>query len=114
MQPGDAIRLQHMLEAAREAIELSRGRTRRDFHGDRQLALALTRLVEILGEAASRVSPQGQQRWPEIPWRVAIAMRNRLIHAYFDIDFDLVWDTVNEDLPPLVEQLTAILDDDNG
>ena len=109
MQNDDQIRLRHMLEAAEEAISLSEGKTRNDLSDDRVLALALVKLIEIIGEAATRISKEGQAQIAEIPWPSIISMRNRLIHAYFDIDLDRVWDTVTDDLPPLIEALRNAL-----
>ena len=97
-----------MLDAAREALQFVRGRTRLDLDKDRMLALSLVKLVEIIGEAAGKVSTASQEEHGEIPWHAIVAMRNRLIHAYFDIDLDRVWDTVTDDLPPLVNQLERI------
>ena len=73
------------------------------------LALSLVRLLEIIGEAASRVSKEKQAQSPEIPWRQVIGMRNRLTHAYFDINLDFVWQTVTEDLVPLIAELERML-----
>jgi uncharacterized protein with HEPN domain len=109
MQNADQIRLQHMLEAAQEAVSLTQGKTRNDLNDDRVLALALVKLIEIIGEAATRISKEGHAQIAEIPWPSIISMRNRLIHAYFDIDLDRVWDTVTDDLPPLIEALRNTL-----
>jgi uncharacterized protein with HEPN domain len=106
---NDAISLHHMLDHAREAIELSQGRARDDLQKDRMLQLALTRLVEVVGEAAARISEQTRTRYPSIPWSQIISMRNRLIHGYDVIDLDLLWDTLLEDIPPLVSELEHIL-----
>jgi len=73
------------------------------------LLFALVRCIEIIGETGARVSPSTQTRHPQLPWAQMRGMRNRLIHAYFDVNARLVWDTVTDDLPPLIEQLTAIL-----
>ena len=99
-----------MLDHAREAAELARGRERRDLDSDRLLQLALTRLVEIVGEAASRVPAELQARHPRLPWREAVSARNRLIHGYDFVDLDILWEIVANDLPqliPLVEQAIA-------
>jgi uncharacterized protein with HEPN domain len=103
--PPDAVRLRHMLDAAEEALAFAQGRSRADLDSDRKLVLALIKLVEILGEAAAKVSEQTRQQTPGIPWDAIVAMRNRLIHGYFDINLDIVWDTVTVDLPPLVTEL---------
>ena len=98
-----------MLEAAREAISFTRGSTRDALNQDRKLALALVKCVEIIGEAAAKVSDECRGAHPKIPWASIVAMRNRLIHAYFDIDLDRVWDTITDDLPPLVAELEKIV-----
>ncbi len=71
--------------------------------------LALTRLVEIVGEAAGRVSPEAQARFPRVPWREAIATRHRITHGYDVVDYDILWDTVQDDFPPLVAALEKAL-----
>ena len=109
-QHDPLVSLRHMLDHAREAVELSRGRTRVDLDGDRLLQLALTRLVEIVGEAASRVPTDLQARHPLLPWREAISARNRLIHGYDFVDLDILWQIVAADLPeliPLIERVIA-------
>ena len=104
------VRLRHMLDHAREAVEMARGRTREDLDADRMLSLALTRLVEVIGEAASRVPPDTRSRFPEIPWRQIIGTRNRLIHGYQEVSHDVLWSIVSGDLPPLIENLERILE----
>lgn len=89
-----------------------RGATADELDSSRQLHLSLQRLLEIIGEAAGRVSPARQDKHPEIPWDEIIGMRNRVIHGYDQVDMELVQDTVAVDLPELMEQLTDILDRD--
>lgn len=98
-----------MLDAAEEAVSFIVGRRREDLDTDQILALALVRSIEIVGEAGARVSGGGRAEVPDIPWRQIVAMRNRLIHAYFDVDLDVVWRTVKDDLPPLIETLKNAL-----
>lgn len=102
---SDPDTLRDMLDAAKEAVSFAQGKKRADLDGDRKLVLALVRLVEVIGEAAGNVSKGFQAAHPEIPWPVIVGMRNRLVHAYFDVDLDRVWDTVKEDLPQLISQL---------
>lgn len=97
----DQVTLRHVLEYAREAIEMASGRSRADLDSDRMLELSLTRLVEIVGEAATRTSEEIQEAHAGIPWREIIAMRNRLIHGYDSVDRDILWEVVTNDLPPL-------------
>ncbi|KMP12044.1 hypothetical protein UZ36_02450 [Candidatus Nitromaritima sp. SCGC AAA799-C22] len=105
----DIVRLKHMLDAAREALEFVREKTRAELETDRMLLLALIKSIEIIGEAASGLSETCQNQYPAIPWKSIVNMRNRLIHAYFDINLDVVWNTVAEDLPPLTVELEKIL-----
>jgi len=109
MRKDDLIRLQHMLDAAREAIEFARNSRRKDLDSDRKLTLALVKDVEIIGEAAYQIAEDTQRALPEIPWEDIIGMRHRLVHAYFDINLDILWKTVEEDLPPLVRILSEAL-----
>lgn len=109
MRKDDLIRLRHMLDAAREAVEFFRNSRRKDLDGDRKLTLALVKDVEIIGEAAYQVAEDARRNLPEIPWDDIVGMRHRLVHAYFDINLDILWKTVQEDLPPLVQILSAIL-----
>jgi len=103
--PEDTIRLRHMLDHAIEAIELTRGRQRSDLDADRTLNLALVRLLEIIGEAAGRVTPATQATVPDVPWPQIVGLRNRLIHGYDAVDFDILWDIIELDLPPLIAAL---------
>jgi len=75
-----------MPDAAREAQDFARGRSQPDLADNRMLALALVKSIEIIGEAAARVGEESRTAHPEIPWAAIVAMRNRLIHAYFDVD----------------------------
>jgi uncharacterized protein with HEPN domain len=109
MQREDVIRLRHMVDAAEQAMEFTKGRSRADLDGDRMLGFAVVRALEILGEAASRVSEEGRRACPDLPWQAMTGMRHRIVHAYFDVDLDRVWDTVAQDLPPLVSALRAAL-----
>ena len=85
------------------------GKQRVDLDQDRKIALSITRLVEVIGEAAGKISKEFQSVHPEIPWAVIVSMRNHLIHAYFDVDTEQVWDTVRDDLPPLISTLEGLL-----
>jgi uncharacterized protein with HEPN domain len=78
------------------------------------LGFALVRAVELVGEAASKVTPETRQAHPDIPWRNIIGMRNRIVHDYLNVDYDIVWTVVTDNLPPLIKQLDAILINDNS
>ena len=109
MNEADRVRLRHMLDAAREALAFAQDRTLDDVRNDRMLALSLVKELEIIGEAAGRVSEDVKAMAPEVPWPVLVGMRNRLIHAYFDIDAEIVWITVTTGLPELVDHLTRLV-----
>ena len=110
MQSEDRIRLQHMLDAARQAQSFAKGENRGSLENDRKLVFALLKAVEVIGEAASQVSKDTRKELPLIPWTDIIGMRHRLIHAYFDINLDILWNTIVKDLPPLVGVLEEILE----
>lgn len=98
-----------MLDHAREAMALAQGKTRQDLDDDRTFELAQTRLLEIIGEAADRIPIEFQMEHPEIEWGQIISFRNRLIHGYDSIDFDIIWSIIQSDLPELVGKLEKIV-----
>lgn len=110
----DPLRLRHMLDHAREAVELIEGKQPADLQGERLLQLALVRLVEIVGEAAARVSQDTCGQHPYIPWPQIVGMRNRLVHGYETVDLKILWDTITDDLPPLIVELEQILADEGS
>lgn len=105
----DRISICQMLDYAQKAQAMIEGRVRPDLDSDFVLQLALTRAVEVIGEAASRVSEASRSKHPDIPWRDMVGMRSRLIHGYDAVDLNLLWDTVTTDLPPLIATLERIL-----
>ena len=111
MCKNDVTRLQHMLDAACEAIGFVSGRTRDDLNKDRQLVLALIKDIEIIGEAAYQISPVTRQQLQQIPWGDIIGMRHRLVHAYFDTDLDILWKTTQDELAPLIAILKSTIKD---
>ena len=108
----DLIPLGHILEASGWALSVAEGRARRDLDSDLQFFLALCRAVEVVGEAANRVSDDTQSRTPEIPWRRIIGMRNHLAHRYDNVDHDTLWDVATIHLITLRENVRGILPDD--
>ena len=114
MLRNDAIRLRHMLDTAQEAIVFARGRTRSDLDDGRMLVLSLVKAIEIIGEAAYRVSPATRAELQDIPWDAIIGMRHRLVHAYFDVNLDILWRTVTDELPSLIDILTPHLTEYDG
>ena len=109
MRKDDLIRIRHMVDAAKEAISFIKDRKRSDLDTNRMLVLSLVKSIEIMGEAASRVTKESRDSHPEVPWLNIIGMRNRLIHVYFDIDLDRVCDTITDDLPPVIATLEKIV-----
>jgi len=109
MHKDDRVRLRHMQDAAREAVGFARHKQRADLDDDRMLVFALVKAIEIVGEAANQVSEATRRELPDIPWVDIIGMRHRLIHAYFDINLDILWQTVKSDLPPLINALDDAL-----
>ena len=99
-----------MLAAAREARQFVVGKSEKDVQGDRQLALALLKCVEIIGEAAARIGSETRVQHAGLPWNEMVGMRNRLVHNYFDVDLSLLWTTVADDLPALIANLERIVE----
>jgi uncharacterized protein with HEPN domain len=109
-QHNTSVSLRHMLDHALEVVAMTKGKKRADLDKDRQLNLALVRLLEIIGEVASRVPKEEQARYADISWSEIISLRNRLIHGYDTVDFDILWQIVSQDLPGLIESLRKVLD----
>ena len=103
-----SVYLRHMLTHAQEATTLASGKTRADLDSDRLLNLALVRLLEIIGEAANRIPAEEQRRYPQIPWAQIVGLRNRLIHGYDSVDYDILWQIVTHDVPSLIAVLETI------
>lgn len=110
MRAEDRIRLQHMVEAAQAAQRFMTARQRADLDRDQLLLFAVVRAIEIVGEAATRVSEETRAATPDVPWPAIIGMRNRVVHAYFDIDREIVWKTITLELPQLLPALQAALE----
>ncbi len=99
-----------MIGAAEAVVKFAAGKTREDFGDDQMLAFAVIRALEVIGEAATKVSGDLREELPGVPWANIVGMRNWLIHAYHDVNLDIVWRTVQEELPPLVKALRAAID----
>lgn len=109
MDRADKIRIQHMIDAADEALKFAENKTIDDFRNNRMLVLSIVKDIEIIGEAASKISPSTKERFNDIPWKDIVGMRNRLIHGYFDVDIRVIKQTVDNDIPQLLAQLKDIL-----
>lgn len=105
----EIIRLRHMLDAIQKVLTFTQDRTRQDLDTDEMLALATIRLIEILGEAAKNISPEIKVAAPEIPWRQIAGTRDRLAHAYFDVNLDIIWKIITTSLQPLARNLEQLL-----
>ena len=110
MQHEDKIRLQHILDEANEILKFIEDYSFDDFVGDSKTVHAVIRAIEVIGEAASKLSKEYKNKNRHIPWNQIIGMRNHLIHVYFDIDHDTVWKTVQEDIPNLIIMIKPLLD----
>jgi uncharacterized protein with HEPN domain len=109
--PEEDVLLRDMLDHARRAVEAVADKDRSHLDSDLILAAALERFIEVIGEAASKVSPSTRASSPEIPWKEIIGMRNRLVHGYAAVDHDIVWNVVSADLLEMIDALERILAD---
>ena len=107
--PDDLTRLKHIIDSAKKAVRFSAEKQTPGLYKDELLNLALVQLLEIIGEAANGISENMREKYPDVAWREMSALRNRLKQAYFEIDNFVVWNTVTQELPPLIVQLEKIL-----
>ena len=114
MNERDETRLRDMLDEARLAQTFMQDRSRPDLDTDALLSHAVVRALEIIGEAAARVTPETRALYPQIDWQNIVGMRNRIVHDYNNVDLDIVWETTNIRIPEIIEQLEAILPPYNG
>ena len=106
---ADRIRMRHMLDAARQALDFVRGRSRSDLDGDAMFRRAVTHCIQEIGEAAANVSEPTRAAVPAIPWRQVVGMRHNLVHAYFNIKHEAVWQVLSHELQPLIDAIEACL-----
>jgi len=109
---GDRLHLLRMQDAAHLAQQVVVNRKRSDLETDLPLQLGLAKAVELIGESATCISEELQLQHPQIPWRKIIGMRHILVHNYWRVEMDVVWDTVMNDIPPLIDQLQQLLESD--
>lgn len=105
----DRVYLKHMRDHIETVASLIDGKCRRDLDSDAALRFAILHLLCIVGEAAAKVSEKSRVRYSAIQWRNIIAMRNRIIHGYESVNLNVIWDTVELDLPPLLKQIKETL-----
>lgn len=109
MSPRDLVYLGHMLDMAKKAISKTQGLSRGAYDADENLRLALTHLIQIIGEAGRHLSREFSDQHPEIPWADIVGMRHKVVHDYLGVDEDIVWQVVTQDLPTLVAALEPIV-----
>lgn len=114
MHKDDLVYAGHMLDTARKARDKMRDRSRADFDGDENLRIALTHLLQVVGEAARRVSAEFRQAHPEVPWADIVGMRHKVVHDYLEVDEEVVWDTVTCELDPLIAAIEALFPGGEG
>jgi uncharacterized protein with HEPN domain len=108
MRKDDLVYIGHILEIAQKIQDRLKGKNRDDFNADEDFRIVLTHLVQIIGEAASHISQEFREKYPNIPWKAIIGMRNKVVHDYFDVDEDILWRTVTYEIKPLVKKLEKI------
>lgn len=110
MPQDDPIRLRHILDSTERALRIASRHRREDLDSDEEFELALTKAIEVIGEAASRVSDECRARNPQVPWLDIVAMRHRLVHGYYEVNLDILWNTVAVDLPPLLSEIRGAIE----
>lgn len=111
-EANDYVRLIHIREAAEKAIKFVDGKTRASLDEDDVLVFALIHAFTIIGEAANSITETFRAEHPQIQWTPMIGMRHRIVHVYFDVDLDIVWDTATKNLPALLNALNDVLPPD--
>ena len=113
MQKDDLVFVGHMLDTARLIVGKVAGLSRSDFDANDNLCLALTHLVQTIGEAARRTSAAFQNQHPDIPWKKIIGMRHRVVHDYMHVDYQAVWEVATLSLPPLIVELERLFPEED-
>ena len=109
MSNNDLNRLRHIRDASEKILQITLNKSLEDFIEDELISLASIHLIEIIGEAANDISSLIVESHPEVPWTSIIGMRNRLIHKYYDINLEIVWNTIIKDIPSLFEKINEII-----
>ena len=111
MSPSSSDYLRHILDETNYLITTSQGLNKKDFINDQTLKRAWVRSLEIIGEAVKQLPPNFRTDYPEIEWRKIAGMRDKLIHNYFGVDYDIVWDAVINEIPHLEQKIMQILEE---
>jgi len=111
MVKNEAIRVRHILDAANKIVGFTDNRQRQDLDDNEMLTLALVRLIEVVGEASKHVSWETRKQNPNIPWKQMCGIRDRLIHAYFEINLDIVWGVCTQNIPAMIPDLESLLEE---
>ena len=109
MPKDDLVYVGHILDTARKVLENVRGKRRAEYDADENLRLALTHLIQVIGEAAGRISANFREQHAEIPWKAIVGMRHKVVHDYMNVDEKVVWRTATEELPDLVARLERLV-----
>ena len=111
---SDAVYLRHVLDAINQIQEYAKDIKYEDFKTNRLVQDATIREFEIIGEATKNLSDELREKYPDILWKDMAGMRDKLIHQYFGVDITAVWDSINDDLPPLKDKIIEILESEKS
>ena len=109
MSKSDSIYIEHIIDSGNKIITFLEDKTKEAFDSDEKLRLAVIHLLQIIGEAAGRISKEFCHKHPEIPWKAIIGMRNKVVHDYLGVDENIVWDTATNELPQLINKLEKLI-----